>query len=67
MDIYGYKPLKSPFFFVESVNSKIIAENQKLKIFNPINKSCWGSKTPCSYYVDLKIGKFLWMNMVSRK
>ncbi len=67
MDIYGYKPLKSPFFFVESVNSKIIAENQKLKIFNPINKSCWGSKTPCSYYVDLKIGNFLWMNMVSRK
>ena len=67
IDIYGYLPLKSPYFFVEKVESRIIAEKDNLKIFNPINNSCWASKTPCSYYTDLQIKDFLWMKMVSRK
>jgi hypothetical protein len=65
-NIYGYNFLKSPFYFVEKVNSKIILTNEHIKIFNP-DKSCWASKTPCSYNKNLKLKKFLWMNMVSRK
>ena len=67
IDVYGYLPLKSPYFFVEKVESRIIAEKDNLKIFNPIKNSCWASKTPCSYSTDLQIKDFLWMKMVSRK
>ena len=67
IDVYGYKPLSSPFFYVKDVDSKIIAEDKDLKIFSPVNNSCWGSKTPCSYNTNLKISNFLWMKMVSRK
>ena len=65
-NIYGYNFLKSPFYFVENVNSKIILKNERLKIFNP-DKNCWASKTPCSYNTNLELKNFLWMNMVSRK
>lgn len=67
IDVYGYKPFTSPFFYVENVESKLIAEDKDLKIFSPIKNSCWGSKTPCSYYPNLKISNFLWMKMVLRK
>ena len=67
IDVYGYKPLTSPFFYVENVESKIIAEDRDLMIYSPIKNSCWGSKTPCSYHTNLKISNFLWMKMVSRK
>ena len=67
IDVYGYLPLKSPYFFVEKVESRIIADKDNLKIFHPIKNSCWASKTPCSYYTDLQIKDFLWMKMVSRK
>lgn len=67
IDIYGYKPLVNPFFYVEEVKSIITAEDKDLKIFSPVKNSCWGSKTPCSYNTNLKISNFLWMKMVSRK
>ena len=67
IDVYGYKPLKSPYFFVDEVDLKIIAESSNLKIYNPINNACWASKTPCSYYPKLQIKDFLWMKMISRK
>ena len=66
VNIYGYNFLKSPFYFVENVNSKIILRNEHLKIFNP-DKNCWASKTPCSYNTNLELKNFLWMNMVYRK
>ena len=28
------------------------------------NKMCWASKTPCSNNKNLKLEKFLWMNMI---
>jgi len=65
-NIYGYNFLKNPFYFVENVNSRIIVSNEDVNIFNP-DKNCWASKTPCSYNTNLKLKKFLWMNMVSRK
>jgi len=67
IDIYGYKPLESPFFYVDNVESKIITEYKDLKIFNPLNNTCWASKTPCSYNTNLKISNFLWMKMILRK
>ena len=67
IDVYGYKPLVSPFFYIEDVDSIITAEDKDLKIFSPIKNSCWGSKTPCSYNTNLKISNFLWMKMVSKK
>ena len=65
--IYGYDPIQSPFFYVDKVDSKIAARGDDLKIYNPVDKMCWASKTPCSYRTNLKLGHFLWMRMVSRK
>ena len=67
IDVYGYKPLESPFFYVDNVESKIITEDKDLKIFNPLNNTCWASKTPCSYKTNLKISNFLWMKMILTK
>ena len=66
IEVYGYEPFKSPFFYVEDIKSNIVADNKKLKIYKPINNSCWASKTPCSYEKNLKIKSFLWMNMIVR-
>ena len=67
IEVYGYKPLNSPYFYVEEVNSEIIIDKNGQKIFAPIGNSCWSSKTPCSYNKNLKIDKFLWLNMVYRE
>ena len=67
IEIYGYKPLNNPFFYVEDVHSKVVAENEYKKIFFPVNNRCWASKTPCSYYKDLRLEKILWMDAVIRK
>ena len=66
INFYKYNPLESPYFFVAEVDSKIIFKNKKSIIYSPIDNSCWASKTPCSYNKKLKVGKFLWMDMVSR-
>ena len=65
--IYGYDLIQSPFFYVDKVDSKIAVRDDDLKIYNPVDKMCWASKTPCSYSANLKLGHFLWMRMVSRK
>ena len=65
--IYGYDPIQSPFFYVDKVDSKIAVRDDDLKIYNPVDRMCWASKTPCSYNTDLKLGHFFWMKMVSRK
>ena len=31
--VYGYKPLQSPFFLVEDVNSSVVTNNGQFKIF----------------------------------
>ena len=35
IDVYGYKPLVSPFFYIEDVDSIITAEDKDLKFFSP--------------------------------
>ena len=65
--VYGYEPFKSPYFFTDNVNSKVILETDNIIIYSPIENTCWASKTPCSYNPNLKSDKFLWMDMVSRK
>ena len=65
--IYGYDPIQSPFFYVDKVDSKTVVRDDDLKIYNPVDKMCWASKTPCSYNTNLKLGHFFWMKMVSRK
>ncbi len=65
--IYGYDPIQSPFFYVDKVDSKIAVRDDDLKIYNPGDKMCWASKTPCSYSPDLKLDHFFWMKMISRK
>ena len=67
IDIYNYDISNSPYFYIPDVKTKIIAEDKNFKIFQPIGNSCWAAKTPCTYNSELKIDKFLWMNMVYRK
>ena len=67
MNVYGYNILKSPFFYIQKVETKIIAKDVDIKINKPLNRYCWASKTPCSNDDNLKIGNFLWMKMISRK
>ena len=63
---YGYEPLKSPYFFVDKVNSEVIFKKDNLKIFSPIKSHCWASQTPCSNYKSLILKDFLWMKKVVR-
>ena len=67
INVYGYEPLESPYFFTDTVESKIILDTDKITIYGPINNTCWASKTPCSYNPNLKSSNYLWMDMVSRK
>ena len=65
--VYNYDLFKSPYFFIDDVNSKKVASNKDFSIYQPQeNKMCWASKTPCSYGSNIKVKKYLWMNMVSR-
>ena len=63
--VYGFNFFSSPYFFVEKVNSEIILEKDDFIIYSTMdNKMCWASKTPCSNNKNLKLEKFLWMNMI---
>tara|TARA_Y100000768_G_scaffold387842_1_gene380565 strand:+ start:750 stop:2441 length:1692 start_codon:yes stop_codon:yes gene_type:complete len=66
INFYNYNIFKTPFFFVEEVNSSEIYNDDKFILYSPVNKMCWASKTPCSYKKDLKVKNFLWMKMVYR-
>jgi hypothetical protein len=65
--LYGYNLKSSPFFFVESISTSIVSENDELTIYSPGKAMCWASKTPCSNRKDILIGKYLWMNMIYKK
>ena len=66
-EIYSYDLVRSPFFFVDDVNSEIILEKNGYKIYSTKNnKMCWASKTPCAYNRNLDLGNFLWMGMILR-
>ena len=62
--IYNYDLIKSPYFFVEQVESVRITKNNKYNIYSSKDRMCWASKTPCSYRTNIDIKKFLWMSMV---
>lgn len=63
--IYNYDVFKSPFFYVDKVESIKITQRDQFNIYSTKNnKMCWASKTPCSYSKTLGVKKFLWMNMV---
>ena len=65
IDIYGYNLIKSPFFYIKNINSYEIYNENKFKIYSTKNNQmCWASPTPCSYSKNLKVDKFLWMNLV---
>ena len=64
--IYNYDLIKSPYFFVEQVESVRITKNNKYNIYSSKDRMCWASKTPCSYRRNIDIKKFLWMGMVYR-
>ena len=63
--IYNYDVLNSPYFYVQEVQSVKINESSQYDIYSTKNNQmCWASKTPCSYRKNLKVKKFLWMNMI---
>jgi hypothetical protein len=65
INFYKYDLLKSPYFFVDNVDTSLVFRENDLKIYSPKNNQmCWASKTPCSYSKNLKVKKFLWMDMV---
>ena len=64
-NVYGYNIIKSPFFFVENIKSKIIYDKNNFKVYTTEDGNmCWAVKTPCSYHNKVKVVKFLWMNVV---
>ena len=67
--VYNFQILKSPFFFVEQVETIEIFNNENFTIYKPANKGqmCWAAKTPCSYRKNLIAKKFLNLNMIKRK
>ena len=65
INFYKYDLLKSPYFFVDNVDTSLVFRENDFKIYSPKNNQmCWASKTPCSYSKNLKVKKFLWMDMV---
>ena len=65
--INSYDLVRSPFFFIDEVNSELILEKNGYKIYSTKNnKMCWASKTPCAYNQNLDLGNFLWMGMIFR-
>ena len=62
---YNYKILESPYFYVEKVDSTNLVDKPDFKVYSPKDKKmCWASKTPCSYFKNLKSEKFFGLNMV---
>jgi len=65
IEVYNYKILESPYFYVEKIESIALVDKPDFKVYSPINKKmCWASKTPCSYFKNLKSEKFFGFNMV---
>ena len=65
IEVYNYKILESPYFYVEKVESIILVDKPDFKIYSTKNKKmCWASKTPCSYFKNLKSEKFFGLDVV---
>ena len=69
IDFYGYKILKSPYFFVDkNIESYQLDSFKGYKIYSIKNGSyCWAAKTPCSNSKSVKIKEYLWMKMIYKK
>ncbi len=68
ISIYDYNIVKSPYFYVPIIKSKIIAKNGEFNIYTPLgNKMCWAVPTPCSYAKNLQVRKYLNTFIVKRK
>ena len=67
IEIYNYNIFSSPYFYVPNVKSEIIISSNNLTLYKPKDNMCWASKTPCSYNTNIKIKKYLWMNMIYKK
>ena len=63
---YKYKIIKSPFFYVKKVDSKIVYQDKDFKIYSSTGM-CWASATPCSYAKNLKVTNLLHMKVVQNK
>jgi hypothetical protein len=64
---YNYNILASPYFFVEKSKSSVIYDHNEFKVYTPQKgKMCWASKTPCSYYKEIKVKDFLGLKLVYR-
>jgi len=66
ISFYEYDLIKSPYFYVLKNDSKIIHENEDLKIFSPIQSSCWALRTPCANRDDLISKKKYGLNVILR-
>tara|TARA_Y100000590_G_C15729987_1_gene1016622 strand:+ start:451 stop:2157 length:1707 start_codon:yes stop_codon:yes gene_type:complete len=65
IEVYNYKILESPYFYVEKVESITLVDKPDFKVYSTKNKKmCWASQTPCSYFKNLKSEKFFGLNMV---
>ena len=67
INFYNYNIVQSPFFYTKNVESKIIYEDDKFKIYTPIKNMCWSSLTPCSYAKNLQVTNFLHIKVVQNK
>jgi hypothetical protein len=67
INFYNYKLIKSPFFFVKDVKSKVVFENDSFIVYSPIDNMCWASSTPCSYARSLEVSDFFHMKVVKNK
>ncbi len=67
--VYNYQIFKSPFFYVDKVETKEIFNNGNFIIYKPINKHqmCWASKTPCAYRPNYIVTKYFNFNLIKRK
>ncbi len=66
INFYKYKIIKSPFFYVKKVDSKIVYQDKDFKIYSSTGM-CWASATPCSYAKNLKVTNLLHMKVVQNK
>ena len=65
IEVYNYPIFESPYFFVQHVESMVILDEGNFKIYSTKNgKMCWATKTPCSYYKNVKSSDFLGLKMV---
>ena len=65
--VYNYDLLKSPFYYVPNIETKIVATFNDFNIYSPKEgEMCWASKTPCSYAPNLNIKKYFNTYIIKR-